>query len=102
MDSEQIVRPSSPAGFCILAQRPLRRRDRKSTRLNSSHVSISYAVFCLKKKKTKFIMCFGKARLEVHAMPKVLNDFFLSNNWSSNGPIYVMWTDACSSLVCGA
>src|SRR5438067_1624968 len=30
--------------------RALRRRDRKSTRLNSSHVSISYAVFCLKKK----------------------------------------------------
>src|SRR5690554_3947633 len=29
----------------------LRRRDRKSTRLNSSHVRISYAVFCLKKKK---------------------------------------------------
>src|SRR5437868_11624328 len=28
-------------------------RDRKSTRLNSSHVSISYAVFCLKKKKIK-------------------------------------------------
>src|SRR5438477_9428006 len=28
-----------------------RRRDRKSTRLNSSHMSISYAVFCLKKKK---------------------------------------------------
>src|SRR5438067_6351388 len=27
-------------------------RDRKSTRLNSSHVSISYAVFCLKKKRT--------------------------------------------------
>src|SRR5690242_21963202 len=29
------------------------RRDRKSTRLNSSHMSISYAVFCLKKKKKK-------------------------------------------------
>src|SRR5699024_12567902 len=29
------------------------RRDRKSTRLNSSHVSISYAVFCLKKKNTE-------------------------------------------------
>src|SRR5438309_4287420 len=28
-------------------------RDRKSTRLNSSHSSISYAVFCLKKKKKK-------------------------------------------------
>src|SRR5207248_9507482 len=29
------------------------RRDRKSTRLNSSHRTISYAVFCLKKKKNK-------------------------------------------------
>src|SRR5699024_12574483 len=29
-------------------------RDRKSTRLNSSHVSISYAVFCLKKKKDEY------------------------------------------------
>src|SRR5437667_7910460 len=29
------------------------RRDRKSTRLNSSHITISYAVFCLKKKNTK-------------------------------------------------
>src|SRR3712207_8606171 len=29
------------------------RRDRKSTRLNSSHANISYAVFCLKKKSTQ-------------------------------------------------
>src|ERR1035438_10605962 len=36
--SEDIHRPASP--------------DRKSTRLNSSHLGISYAVFCLKKKKT--------------------------------------------------
>src|SRR5690242_21318543 len=33
------------------AVRVPRRADRKSTRLNSSHMSISYAVFCLKKKK---------------------------------------------------
>src|SRR5436309_8572122 len=33
-------------------RRRARRRDRKSTRLNSSHVKISYAVFCLKKKTT--------------------------------------------------
>src|SRR5690625_7057588 len=32
-------------------EQPLNRKDRKSTRLNSSHVAISYAVFCLKKKK---------------------------------------------------
>src|SRR5439155_19354358 len=31
------------------------RQDRKSTRLNSSHVAISYAVFCLKKKKRRGI-----------------------------------------------
>src|SRR5437879_10527455 len=37
--------PCSPRGS--------RRRDRKSTRLNSSHRCISYAVFCLKKKKKK-------------------------------------------------
>src|SRR5256885_12175024 len=35
----------------IAARKPL--RDRKSTRLNSSHLVISYAVFCLKKKKKK-------------------------------------------------
>src|SRR2546426_7345389 len=33
--------------------RPRRGEDRKSTRLNSSHLVISYAVFCLKKKKKK-------------------------------------------------
>src|SRR2546426_9358245 len=33
---------------------PEPREDRKSTRLNSSHLVISYAVFCLKKKKTPY------------------------------------------------
>src|SRR6266508_556936 len=42
-------------GALVLMVRPGRRRDRKSTRLNSSHVAISYAVFCLKKKKN--IVC---------------------------------------------
>src|SRR6266446_9676291 len=35
-----------------------RHRDRKSTRLNSSHLVISYAVFCLKKKKKKELKYF--------------------------------------------
>src|SRR5690349_22088756 len=43
------LRPrSSPEEFLYVGRG---RRDRKSTRLNSSHVEISYAVFCLKKKK---------------------------------------------------
>src|SRR5690554_7698789 len=41
-DGEVTVRPIAGTRY----------RDRKSTRLNSSHVRISYAVFCLKKKKT--------------------------------------------------
>src|SRR2546426_6036996 len=36
-----------------LCRRVRARRDRKSTRLNSSHLVISYAVFCLKKKKKR-------------------------------------------------
>src|SRR3712207_8265854 len=35
--------------------RAYRRKDRKSTRLNSSHANISYAVFCLKKKIKSFL-----------------------------------------------
>src|SRR3989442_9104182 len=46
------VRVGAFAARCDPAS-PRRRRDRKSTRLNSSHVRISYAVFCLKKKKIK-------------------------------------------------
>src|SRR5215471_19505135 len=42
---------SCPA--CHAYQHGPRETDRKSTRLNSSHVEISYAVFCLKKKKKK-------------------------------------------------
>src|SRR5438067_7389940 len=37
------------------------KEDRKSTRLNSSHVSISYAVFCLKKKKRRFEMYYRQS-----------------------------------------
>src|SRR5690348_18165564 len=36
--------------------------DRKSTRLNSSHPSISYAVFCLKKKKNKITSHIARSR----------------------------------------
>src|SRR3712207_7534995 len=54
-----VAHDQRPLGRAAAALRrlalPLRRRpqrDRKSTRLNSSHANISYAVFCLKKKKT--------------------------------------------------
>src|SRR3712207_8836700 len=49
-------RPAEPRGFRVRRHEKDRdrmpyREDRKSTRLNSSHANISYAVFCLKKKK---------------------------------------------------
>src|SRR3712207_6985295 len=49
----EIRRVLRPGGrLAVLYNQP---RDRKSTRLNSSHANISYAVFCLKKKKTNII-----------------------------------------------
>src|SRR5699024_11681309 len=58
--------------------------DRKSTRLNSSHVSISYAVFCLKKKKLKYFVknrkrapLKGKRREEEHQISQRWSKFLL-------------------------
>src|SRR2546426_3690014 len=42
--------PNSLSAYFMSKPAPLSRTDRKSTRLNSSHLVISYAVFCLKKK----------------------------------------------------
>src|SRR5436190_13671191 len=51
-DAQGLVRPREGRRACACAQGT----DRKSTRLNSSHTVISYAVFCLKKKKKKKIV----------------------------------------------
>src|ERR1039458_1358234 len=59
--------PHRAGGVCRIQARPLFRRDldRKSTRLNSSHLGISYAVFCLKKKKTDNLCPAGSMLLPV-------------------------------------
>src|SRR2546430_10312616 len=59
--------------------RPCRRRtaDRKSTRLNSSHSQISYAVFCLKKKKNNdtynrvTLQHIPNASIPLHLVPRI-------------------------------
>src|SRR5205085_12399237 len=62
-DALPISRPARSAGdrgssaartSCTARSSACTRSDRKSTRLNSSHSQISYAVFCLKKKKNKY------------------------------------------------
>src|SRR5437868_7198370 len=50
--------------------------DRKSTRLNSSHVSISYAVFCLKKKKREYTArCHDRTGLHQSRSAAARSDF---------------------------
>src|SRR5258708_18553722 len=53
-----------PYGELAIGHADDRREDRKSTRLNSSHQIISYAVFCLKKKKTHETDTRERYRLE--------------------------------------
>src|SRR6478672_6198511 len=53
-DALPILLPGTARGTWRVGRDPdVREQDRKSTRLNSSHDQISYAVFCLKKKKKK-------------------------------------------------
>src|SRR2546430_8623301 len=57
--TDEVIFPTKPPAeyvpLCAAVPRPLA-LDRKSTRLNSSHSQISYAVFCLKKKKDVHIL----------------------------------------------
>src|SRR5437660_8204176 len=63
---------------CRARRRPRPREDRKSTRLNSSHVAISYAVFCLKKKKR----VSGTKPARHVTKPETFSTCINSNRWS--------------------
>src|SRR5256885_10018377 len=56
----------------IEVRHPLLGSDRKSTRLNSSHLVISYAVFCLKKKNIITVACLTKDQQISHIMSYML------------------------------
>src|SRR3712207_8868177 len=73
----RVVATLPPNADFSLTRRAARRRrrpvarvaDRKSTRLNSSHANISYAVFCLKKKKVQAFVQYAHAgSLVTHAL----------------------------------
>src|SRR5256885_2779463 len=53
------VDPANPSILYVGGEKVY--RDRKSTRLNSSHLVISYAVFCLKKKKTRLRVLYPRS-----------------------------------------
>src|SRR2546430_3579115 len=75
--SRTAVRPAlpPPVFFSSSERSPLAmfRRDRKSTRLNSSHSQISYAVFCLKKKKSSVIMHRYSVATGAESLPHLLH-----------------------------
>src|SRR5690348_17559713 len=53
-----IVNAAGPKCSCVDGSQSVSCEDRKSTRLNSSHPSISYAVFCLKKKTSNSLLTY--------------------------------------------
>src|SRR2546422_3349777 len=79
-------------------------RDRKSTRLNSSHGYISYAVFCLKKKKSQNCKIRGKRRpwARKHGLPSksnTLREFGFSNIGPTTSSIFLESTYVHRSTV---
>src|SRR2546430_13105296 len=56
IDQKDVCFATIDEGIISVATSTMEGQDRKSTRLNSSHSQISYAVFCLKKKKTSGTM----------------------------------------------
>src|SRR3954471_10388819 len=69
--------------------------DRKSTRLNSSHVEISYAVFCLKKKEKEDIVQ-GCAELRGVRDPRAA----VRHPPTSSTPCDAVCSSVCSSAIC--
>src|SRR5450432_3268267 len=95
---------SRPPGFCPEVRHAVYRgllygrKDRKSTRLNSSHDQISYAVFCLKKKKQRNArnsLC-GSLKMTATIMRSALKkrpsklDFFFFFNDTATTEIYTL------------
>src|ERR1022692_4185661 len=74
--------------------------DRKSTRLNSSHLVISYAVFCLKKKKETL----GNPKLDIadiHNLPAIAheNGFPLVIDNTSASPLFFFFNDTATTEI---
>src|SRR2546430_8871249 len=68
-------------------------QDRKSTRLNSSHSQISYAVFCLKKKKKKTVCIRDSCyRVGVESHPPIQDTHVLSPLSQHRGPLLCHYT----------
>src|SRR5690606_36956330 len=79
----------------------LQRSDRKSTRLNSSHVKISYAVFCVKKKKTPARQMRCARICHLISAPTVTSHPWCSNRPGDHRALHSFPTRRSSDLVMG-
>src|SRR5437667_2757403 len=59
-----IPKPKRAAATLLVTKMERNGIDRKSTRLNSSHITSSYAVFCLKKKKDNFLAAIAEVAVQ--------------------------------------
>src|SRR5690348_17875176 len=77
------IDPENPGSLTMstFRERLIVSEDRKSTRLNSSHPSISYAVFCLKKKKQKNT---NKYNTQLSPTTHTVNDTYRPNHSTSH------------------
>src|SRR5258707_6399318 len=65
-DAPSVSRSNNPGALWRISA-----TDRKSTRLNSSHANISYAVFCLKKKKNNVVLTHHEPGAPFHKLAQV-------------------------------
>src|SRR5256886_3132920 len=85
----------------VMARRrkPMRRsRDRKSTRLNSSHSQISYAVFCLKKKKKTHVRTRSSRARSVEVRTKSRPSFRIESRYRAERLAFSTCIDAPESV----
>src|SRR6266536_3291512 len=95
---------SAPASRCWSATSATTRADRKSTRLNSSHEWISYAAFCLKKKKNRERRAGGQLRLTTGAGRETDNQSWTASvqrQWKFYWSLNPSTADTLSMLFCG-
>src|SRR6266478_586343 len=78
-------------------------RDRKSTRLNSSHSQISYAVFCLKKKKNDFLTNKPAIRMVIESFPVATfanpDERYVFNLFFFIDPLFFFFNDTATTEI---
>src|SRR3712207_7141790 len=88
--STMLIRSATASGFNARWWQGITWRDRKSTRLNSSHANISYAVFCLKKKKKINVIEIVLLLVDMVESPLLQIKLLMPQNFKRDLPSFVI------------